>query len=333
MRPNSCAYSTLWKLCEQNAQFDSNVMDSFLKDTLHFKSVIESKKSEYYDLLTKNSVSIPQYQVFTTAKELSTQLHIPCVVKMNSDSTIGIQTQVIESTHSYKNLYSVIEQLGTTSGVVQDYVVGDEFTVTILVGKQNWVPVGTAQDYKKQFGGNLGLNTFGMGSIAPYTIPTSVQLTIDHIVGVFREHYQFTGFLSCQFIINSEQVWFLECNTRLCDPEFQSMASSLSSNIFDSICDVVENKLVRPIDNMGVNSVTIALVHRDWPKAESKPEIHIPESKFVFCKNNGAWDNNTYYGSLTNSGTRTHMELATELYNFLRTVNTAPYRYRLDIAQ
>jgi phosphoribosylamine--glycine ligase len=326
--PSGCAYLLLAQLCAQNKNFDVNFLHRIIDLASTQSSDIERTKSVYYKHLT--GIDIPPYQTYTSFAELAKLVAIPCVVKMDAFRN-GLQTQVIKSNKDFKSLYEILDK-NDTSGVVQQFVTGQELTVMVLVGTYNWQLVGTARDYKQEFDGNHGRNTFGMGSIAPAGMSADALDLVNKIVNIFKEQYNYVGFLSCQFIIDSDnKIWFLECNSRLCDPEFQSVIPSLNSGIYDSIKQALDGEVIAPISNSNTNAVTVALVHQDWPDAEGKPSIAIPDSDFTFCKFPGKKDANTYYGSLTNSGSESHKELAQELYAFLSTIDTAPYRYRTDI--
>lgn len=335
--PSAGAYLTLIRLCNKNKNFDPELLETVLEQARQLSSLIERQKSIYYQQLIDLQVPIPTYQVYNSLAELSKLMRVPCVVKMDTFRN-GLQTQLIRSNQDFKELFQNFKvddpMLGTdyTTGVVQEFIKGNEFTVMVLVGKHNWQTIGSAQDYKREFDNNLGRNTYGMGSIAPANNTNDTYNIIDTIVNVFKKEYNYIGVLSCQFIVDSNnKTWLLECNNRLCDPEFQSIAPSLDPAIFDQFEQAFTGKVIDSIDNKNTNAVTISLVHRDWPVGKIKPDIVIPDSDFVFCKFPGSNDIHTYYGSFTNSGDKSHKELAQELYDFLYTFDTAPYRYRTDI--
>jgi len=329
--PSAGAYLTLIELCNKNKNFNPKLLETVLAQARQLSSQIERQKSIYYQQLIELGVPIPEHQVYNSLVELSKLIHVPCVVKMDAFCN-GLQTQIIKSNQDLKELFHNLKEFGVpTAGVVQKFIKGDEFTAMVLVGEHNWQLIGTAHDYKREFDNNLGRNTYGMGSIAPANITDDTYNIIDTIVNVFRKQYNYIGFLSCQFIVADNETWLLECNNRLCDPEFQSIAPGLEPAIFDQIEQAFTGKVIDAIDNKNTNAVTISLVHRDWPVGKNKPDIVIPDSDFVFCKFPGSNDIHTYYGSFTNSGNKSHKELAQELYAFLSTVDTEPYRYRTDI--
>lgn len=334
--PSAGAYLTLIELCNKNKKFDPELLETVLAQARQLSHQIERQKSIYYQQLVDLGVPIPRYQVYNSLAELGKIAHAPCVVKMDAFCN-GLQTQLIKSNQDFKELFRNFkvlfnEHTTSTTGVVQEFIKGNEFTVMVLVGKHNWQPIGSAQDYKREFDNNRGRNTYGMGSIAPANVTGETYDIINTIVDVFKKEYNYIGFLSCQFIVDSDnKTWLLECNNRLCDPEFQSVAPGLDSTVFDQIKQAFTGKVIDTVYNKNRNAVTVSLVHQDWPIGTAKPDIVIPDSDFVFCKFPGSNDIHTYYGSFTNSGDKSHKELAQELYDFLYTFDTAPYRYRTDI--
>jgi phosphoribosylamine--glycine ligase len=258
----------------------------------------------------------------------------PFVVKFNANTSIGIQTIIVNSASNFKNVYFASKILGCSQGIVQEFIQGNEYTVTVLVGKQNWVTLGTACDYKKQFENNQGLNTFGLGSISPAPVvhDQTVEI-INNVVEILRKEFDYQGPLSCQFIIDSNnRLWLLEHNARVCDPEFQSMAELVDvSAALEQCCkgDYIEQPTIQ-----NKRAVTIGLIHQDWPVAQPEMiDIGLTSSHFKIWKNHGAWSKNLYWGSITNSGDQSHKDLANEIYTWLNKQPIAPYRYRKDIAQ
>ena len=274
-------------------------------------------------------IDIPNSVGFADKDTLIKNIKLPCVVKFETHETIGTQTLVLTEPSDYKILYENVPE--NPKGIVQDYIDGDECTVSVIVGDHNWVMLGSAQDYKQVSDGDLGLNTFGLGSInIQYFYADEI---IEKIVNTLRESCNYRGFLSCQFIIGGGKLWLMECNTRLCDPEFQSMAESLSVDVYQSMvqCFTGQN-IVEPCTHK-LNAVTVSLIHRDWPNVCEPKEIDFPENDFRIYRNPGTWDRGTYYGSITNSGKQSHYVLAQQIYKFLRTVDIGPYRYRTDIGK
>ena len=293
----------------------------------------ERRKSQNYLLFKKY---LPESKLFWSLAELTnlSQSAFPFVVKFDSDSVLGFQTVIVNSAADFKNVYFASNELNASQGVVQQFISGNEYTVTVLVGKHNWVTLGTACDYKKQFENNQGLNTFGLGSISPAPVvhDQTVEI-INNVVDILRREFDYQGPLSCQFIVDSNnRLWLLEHNARVCDPEFQSMAELVDGSLALEQC--CNGDYIEPLTIQNNRAVTVGLIHQNWPVAQPEMiDIGLTSSHFKIWKNHGLWSKNLYWGSITNSGDQSYTELANEIYSWLATQNTQPYRYRKDIGQ
>ncbi len=320
-----------------NMALNSFIADFFESDwyatQIISNALHERRKSQNYLLFKKY---LPESKLFWSLAELAnlSPSTFPFVVKFDSDSVLGFQTVIVNSAADFKNVYHASKELNASQGIIQQFISGNEYTVTVLVGKHNWVTLGTACDYKKQFENNQGLNTFGLGSIspAPAVHDQTVEI-LNHVVEILRREFDYQGPLSCQFIVDSNnRLWLLEHNARVCDPEFQSMAELVdASAALEQCCN---GDYINPPTIQNKRAVTVGLIHHDWPVAQPKMiDIGLTSLDFRIWKNYGAWSKNLYWGSVTNSGDQSHIELANEIYSWLATQNVQPYRYRKDIGQ
>lgn len=300
--------------------------------------LLETKKTLAYQLLTKHNIAIPSSMIFTDHDQLRDQMQrpFPFVVKFDTKSMLGLQTVIVTNEQDLAMVWHNSHVVNGCQGLVQEFRPGREYTVTVLVGSHNWINLGSAVDYKKAHEHNVGPNTFGMGSLAPceYVAPQTFEI-VDKVVRALQQRCQYQGVLSCQFLLDEQNhVWFLEYNTRFCDPEFQSMLPRLNSDLITSLQQLKNNMPMTPVSVNHVNAVTVNLVHTAWPTAQpSRVPLNVNHSQFNVARMQGAWDNNTYWGSVTNSGTKSHKELAKDIYDWLGNIDVAPYRYRKDIGQ
>ena len=326
----------------KNASAANNALDQFIKNPTisnwYLKQIVSNIPHEHDKI--KNYLRfgkhMPQSKVFLSLNELATLVKppFPFVVKFNAGSGTGIQTIIVDSACDFKNVYLTAKTLNCSTGIVQEFVLGHEYTVTVLVGRHNWAMLGTACDYKRQFENNQGLNTFGLGSISPApAVHNQTTEMVDNVVEILRKEFDYQGPLSCQFIVDANnKLWLLEHNARVCDPEFQSMAELIDPSLALEQCsngDYIDHPVVK-----NKRAVTVSLVHQDWPTAQAEIiDIDLTSSDFRIWKNHGHWSKNLYWGSITNSGNQSYSQLANEIYSWLSTQNTQPYRYRKDIGQ
>lgn len=302
----------------------------------------ENSKVMAYRMLTKVGVPMPASTMFNSIDQLNqlVQRPFPFVVKFDSSYLFGVQTVVVRNETDLAQVYASSELIHSTRGIVQEFCQGQEYTVVALVGSHNWVSLGTAVDYKR-FDENIqSLNSFGMGSRSPctYTAPNTMAV-VDLVVQTVRTNFKFRGVLCCQFLLDTAgNLWFLEYNMRFCDSESQSILPSLGHEAARALEQLYRDEPMQTVPNHNVNAVTVCLVNQQWPKPQTnRVELVLDANVFDVAQCHGMfdlnYDLNTYWGSLTNSGAKSHAELAQEIYNFLQTQNLGPYRYRTDIGQ
>ncbi len=311
---------------------DPTISDWYLTQVLSNNPYEHDKSQNYirFGQHMPSSCSFSSLSAFASIAKRS----FPFVVKFDAHSSLGIQTVVVNSAADFKNVYFASKALECSQGIVQEFIQGNEYTVTVLVGAHNWVTLGSACDYKKQFENNQGLNTFGLGSISPAPVVHDQTVEIlNDVIEILRREFDYQGLLSCQFIVDSNnKLWLLEHNARICDPEFQSMAELVDVSLALEQCKNGEYIQQPTIKNK--RAVTVGLIHQDWPVSQPEMiDIDLTSSEFRIWKNHGAWSKNLYWGSITNSGDQNYEDLATKIYNWLNKQTISPYRYRKDIGQ
>lgn len=326
-----CAYYALDKLLQQH----SFTYSQLIIDNANKVFPIESNKSDMYSWLTSLGVRMPHSVEWHNTKDILAYSKFPFVVKQNTSVTLGLQTVVVKSKSDLAEVVKSVLFTKCSNGIIQDYVVGKELTVTFLVGTENFQLVGAASDYKKQYNGDIGLNTSGMGSVNVLHVPSAVIEQCNMVVKAFQHRYGYRGFLSCQFLVDEHNVpWLMECNNRLCSPEFQSMAVNLPANFGECIYASLSAESIPKIILGNLSAVTVGFLHTAWPTPQAtRSPIDFSDSPFEVVVNNGKWDYNCYFGTLTNSGDKTHEQLAEEIYLYLQTKDVSPYRYRTDIGK
>lgn len=290
-------------------------------------SWLELDKHKAYEFFSHIGVNVPTYKMFQG--ELPTQF--PFVVKFITPSTLGPQTVVVKTIKDYNQVIEYKHQHDCDI-LIQDYVEGREFTVTVLVGNKNWIHVGTAKDFKKLNDNDTGVNTYGMASISPVASNSEVDTVINAVIENLNQlGTPYRGFLSFQFI-ESEKLWLLECNVRLCMPEFQSMSKLLDSSLCDRLYAAYKDEYMLPLEFKDINSVTINLVHKDFPYGE-KRKVNFPDSnlEIIVDKSDGKWSNDTYIAGINAYGNKSIKELSDEIYSYIEKLYVPFAKYRKDI--
>jgi phosphoribosylamine---glycine ligase len=137
--------------------------------------------------------------------------------------------------------------------VLEERLLGEEFTLQAFVDGNHLVPMPLVQDHKRAFEGDTGPNTGGMGS---YSMPdhklpfvskkdyTRALAIMQSVVAVMdRTGTPYKGILYGQFMNTLEGPKVIEFNARFGDPEAMNVLSLLSSDLSEIVCRIAEGSL------------------------------------------------------------------------------------------
>jgi phosphoribosylamine--glycine ligase len=134
---------------------------------------------------------------------------------------------------------------GSAKLVVEERLVGEEFTLQAFCDGSNLVPMPAVQDHKRAYEGDRGPNTGGMGSysmqdgLLPFLRKEEYDLAADimreTVAALRKEGALYRGALYGQFMLTREGPKVIEFNARFGDPEAMNVLSLLTSD-FVEIC-------------------------------------------------------------------------------------------------
>ncbi len=153
------------------------------------------------------------------------------------------------------------------SVVVEENLVGEEFTLQAFVDGKHLAFMPTIQDHKRAFENDLGPNTGGMGSynaageILPFLtaedVESSKQIMKDTIRALYKETGQeYKGTLYGQFMITRDGPKVIEFNARFGDPEAMNVLPLLETDYVDILAAMASGTLDR-IDVKFSNKATV----------------------------------------------------------------------------
>ena len=125
--------------------------------------------------------------------------------------------------------------------VIEDRLVGEEFTVQAFVANGEVRPTPAVQDHKRAYEGDEGPNTGGMGSYtdASLTLPFLTREEYDDAVAILEATVDaldgYTGVLYGQFMLTAVGVSVVEFNARFGDPEAMNTLPALETPLADVI--------------------------------------------------------------------------------------------------
>ncbi|HJJ48525.1 MAG TPA: phosphoribosylamine--glycine ligase [Methanocorpusculum sp.] len=162
--------------------------------------------------------------------------------------------------------------------ILEERLLGEEFTLMAFVDGKHLVPMPLVQDHKRAFDGDVGPNTGGMGSYSlethkfPFVTEADwnaafdiMQKTVDALA---EEGSPYKGILYGQFMNTASGPKVIEFNARFGDPEAMNVLTLLSSDFVTIVEHIVSGSLC-PADVSFEKSASVCkyLVPAGYPEA------------------------------------------------------------------
>jgi len=220
-------------------------------------AIIEGSKVFSKNLMKKYQIPTAKYEVFQNMSDALEYLEtapIPTVIKADG-LALGKGVIIAMSRDEAKNAVRSMmeEKVFGKSGdqiVIEEFLTGPEVSVLAFTDGKTVIPMVSSMDHKRIGDGDVGLNTGGMGTIAPnpfYTeeIAETCMKTIflPTIEAMNREGRVFKGCLYFGLMLTSSGPKVIEYNCRFGDPETQVVLPLLESDLLTVMMAVTEGKL------------------------------------------------------------------------------------------
>ena len=206
---------------------------------------LETSKAFAKEVMVAAGVPTADYKVFTARNEVEefcAKKGAPLVLKADGLAS-GKGVFVIKDTRDFPEaIETLFGSLHATQVVVEDFLEGVEVSCIFACNGYDAIPLAPAHDYKRLADNDEGPNTGGMGSVCPTPRISDSDLAWIRthcalpIVETMRARgTPFKGFLYAGLMVSSTEprergVKVLEYNTRLGDPECQSIMVRLTSD-------------------------------------------------------------------------------------------------------
>ncbi|HAJ97444.1 MAG TPA: phosphoribosylamine--glycine ligase [Ruminococcus sp.] len=218
-------------------------------------AIIEGSKIFSKELMKKYNIPTGKYEVFTDSDSaiayIKEQNTYPTVIKADG---LALGKGVILAQNETEAIEAVKEMIdgkkfGESSAriVIEEFLTGPEVSVLSFTDGKTVVPMISSMDHKRALDNDEGLNTGGMGTIAPnpyYTdeiaetcMKTIFQPTIE---AMQKEGRPFTGCLYFGLMLTPDGAKVIEYNCRFGDPETQVVLPLLDTDLVE-IMEAVYN--------------------------------------------------------------------------------------------
>lgn len=208
---------------------------------------IETSKVFAKDVMQKLNVATAKYITVNTYEEGIKALKsfsFPVVFKYSglaAGKGVLIINDILEATKALDEILNK-KCFGSDALVIEEFLVGEEFSCFYIVNNGIVKCLGVAQDYKRAYDNDQGLNTGGMGAHTTNKFNKYLGEIESNIIKPVINELNYSGFLYAGLIFTSTGIKVIEFNCRLGDPETQVILPKINSSLSTAITDILNNK-------------------------------------------------------------------------------------------
>ena len=220
-------------------------------------AIIEGSKVFSKNFMKKYGIPTAKYEVFSDMDEALKYLEdapIPTVVKADG-LALGKGVIICMTREEAKDAVKSMMQdkvFGESGAniVIEEFLTGPEVSVLSFTDGKTVVPMVSSMDHKRALDHDEGLNTGGMGTVAPNPYYTSdiakecmEKIFLPTIEGMKKEGRTFKGCLYFGLMLTADGPKVIEYNCRFGDPEAQVVLPLLESDLLEVMQAVTEERL------------------------------------------------------------------------------------------
>lgn len=240
---------------------------------------IEWDKSFSRDLLKKTRAKQPEFYSFSSFKK-GTEF-----IKKSPDKPWFIKAAGLaegKGALPAKNKAEAIERINELSKfgkaaesyLIEDWLIGEEFSAFALCNGSEFQIIGTAQDHKRVFDGDQGENTGGMGcSTPPLIVNDKIIAQVKNVISdTLRElnklNRPYNGILYFGGIVVADKkksaVYVIEYNARWGSPEAEVLIPSITNDYYQVALNLSQGKLEKVVTDNKYR-VTVTASSKGYP--------------------------------------------------------------------
>ncbi len=221
-------------------------------------AIIEGSKAFSKDLMKKYHIPTAGYEVFTdssTAIEyVKAQDKFPTVIKADGlalGKGVIIAQNMEEAETAIRDMIDG-GKFGKSGSrvVIEEFLTGPEVSVLAFTDGKMVKPMVSAQDHKRAYDNDEGLNTGGMGTFSPSRLYDAAKaeecmknIFLPTIAAMNAEGRTFKGVLYFGLMMTADGVKVIEYNCRFGDPETQVVLPRLKTDLVEIMEAVIDERL------------------------------------------------------------------------------------------
>ena len=257
-------------------------------------AIIEGSKVFSKNLMKKYNIPTAEYEVFSNCEDALKYLEtapIPTVIKADGLALGKGVIIAMSREEAFSAVRSMMEDkvFGESGNniVIEEFLTGPEVSVLSFTDGKTVVPMVSSMDHKRALDGDEGLNTGGMGTIAPnpyYTEEIAKEcmetIFLPTINAMNSEGRTFKGCLYFGLMLTEKGPKVIEYNCRFGDPETQVVLPLLESDLLTVMMSVTNGTLAEcEIEFSNGAAACVVMASKGYPqKYESGFELKIDPS-------------------------------------------------------
>ena len=256
-------------------------------------AILEGSKVFAKQLMQKYGIPTARFQTCSSAEEALRFLEtasVPIVVK--ADGLALGKGVIIAQTHEEATaaVKSIMEDkaFGASGDrvVIEEFLEGPEVSVLAFTDGKCVKPMVSSMDHKRAGDNDTGLNTGGMGTVAPnpYYTPEIAEQCMEQIFlptirAMAEEGRPFKGCLYFGLMLTKDGPKVIEYNCRFGDPETQVVLPLLESDLLDIMQAVTEERLAeQEVRFRDAHACCVIMASEGYPVSYQKGyPLDIPE--------------------------------------------------------
>lgn len=267
------------------------IVDAFEEENLQIfgpnqqAAMLEGSKAFSKNFMKKYGVKTAKYEVFQEVEKALAYIKeqdYPLVVKASglaAGKGVLICQNLEEAEKAIREI--MVEKVFQDAGaevVIEEFLDGVEASILSITDSKSILPFISAKDHKKIGEKETGLNTGGMGVIAPNPYVTEEvykafqkDILKPTLEGMQQENMNFAGIIFFGLMITTKGVYLLEYNMRMGDPETQAVLPLLETDFLEMMEAALDGKLGQEEIQWSKNfSCCVVMASGGYPKAYQK---------------------------------------------------------------